>query len=58
MSSVKSQSQQEKLNELLKSIPETSNRQGSCSRGTQLASALKEAYNQKKTSRLGVLSSD
>ena len=57
MSSNKKQSEQDKIHELLKSIPETSNRQASCSRGTQLASALKAAYNQAKTDRIGSLSS-
>jgi len=57
MSSVKSQSQQDKIHELLKSIPETSNREASCSRGSQLASALKEAFSKTKSERLGKLTS-
>lgn len=57
MSTVKKQKERDKINELLKSIPEGSNSKASCSRGSQLASALKEAFNKAKSDRIGTLSS-
>jgi hypothetical protein len=52
----KPQKERDKLNELLESIPEGSNSKTSCSRGSQLASALKEAFNKTKSNRIDRLS--
>ena len=55
MSYSKKQSEQDKLNELLKTIPEDSNAKTGGTRGSQLASALKMAFSKAKSERIGEL---
>ena len=56
MSYTKTQSQQDKINDMLNAIPKDSNTKTGGTRGSQLASALKEAFNKTKSDRVGELS--